>query len=254
MTEDIAARLAAPFPPEIVEWRIGATTTDKARGMALAYIDARDVQDRLDQVCGIFWQVKHHYCGGEKLACDIGIKIGEEWLWRGDGAGSTDVEAEKGAFSDSFKRAAVRWGVGRYLYDLASPWVELEAKGKTHIIPERELTRLRGLLTRPAQAPQKPASAPSYPPTANGNDSSPRAPAPPAGDLRRHPRYAEATEAYKRIQHALQTICRTPTQIDAVIGQETRTLSLIKEVSEDGYAALMSLANGKKIEMLGATA
>jgi len=160
-TDDIVGRLAAPFPPETISWRVGATTKDKSRGLALAYIDARDVQDRLDQVCGIYWQVRHHHCGTDRLACDIGIKVGDEWLWRGDGAGSTDVEAEKGAFSDSFKRAAVRWGVGRYLYDLDSPWVELEAKGNTHVIKAGESTKLtrmlEGRLKIDTKAPAEPA-------------------------------------------------------------------------------------------------
>jgi Rad52/22 family double-strand break repair protein len=136
-------RLAAPFPPEVIQWRVGSTTKDKSRGMALAYIDARDVQDRLNEVCGVYWQAKHHNCGGDKLACEIGIKIGDEWVWRGDGAGSTDVEGEKGAFSDSFKRAAVRWGIGRHLYDLDAPWVQLEAKGNTHVIKASEFPKLR---------------------------------------------------------------------------------------------------------------
>jgi hypothetical protein len=152
--------LAAPFPAEAIEWRVGSTTQDKKRGMALAYIDARDVQDRLDKVCGVFWQVRHHHCGADKLACEIGIKVGEEWLWRGDGAGSTDVEAEKGAFSDSFKRAAVRWGIGRYLYELASPWVELEVRGRTHVIKANEMAKLRRLL---GGASQMPAEAPAEP-------------------------------------------------------------------------------------------
>src|SRR6185437_12231004 len=120
---DILAQLSAPFPPERISWRVGSTTQDKARGMALAYIDARDVQDRLDEVCGAMWQVRTPWSAGERIACEIGIKIGDEWVWRGDGAGATDVEADKGAFSDAFKRAAVRWGIGRYLYDLESSWV-----------------------------------------------------------------------------------------------------------------------------------
>jgi hypothetical protein len=143
---DILERLSAPFPPEVVSWRVGSTTKDKARGMALAYIDARDVQDRLNAVCGVYWQVRPTWSVNGKLACEIGVKIGDEWIWRGDGAGDTDVEADKGAFSDAFKRAAVRWGIGRYLYDIDSPWVELEQKGNTHVIKQSEMHKLRAVL------------------------------------------------------------------------------------------------------------
>jgi hypothetical protein len=137
---------------------VGSTTKDKTRGLALAYIDARDVQDRLNQVCGVFWQCRHSDAGGGKLACDIGIKVGDEWLWRGDGAGETEVRAEgptreqqidmaqKGAFSDAFKRAGVRWGIARYLYDIESEWVAIERKGNSYGIAPSELPKLRRLL------------------------------------------------------------------------------------------------------------
>lgn len=119
--------LKRPFAPEAISWRIGSTNKAKTKGMALAYIDARDVQDRLDQVCTVGgWQNRYPHAHG-KTVCEIGIFIGDEWIWKADGAGDSDVEAEKGALSDAFKRAAVRWGVGRYLYDLDSHWVEIEA-------------------------------------------------------------------------------------------------------------------------------
>lgn len=156
---DILARLAAPFPPEKISWRVGSTTGDKKKGMALAYIDARDVQDRLTEVCGLDWQVRHPWSDNRKLCCEIGIRINGEWVWRGDGAGDSDVEAEKGAFSDSFKRAAVRWGVGRYLYDIDTPWVELKPAGRSFAIADGEFPKLQKLLARQAGIPAKQESA-----------------------------------------------------------------------------------------------
>jgi hypothetical protein len=44
--------------------------------------------------------------------------------------------------SDALKRAAVRWGVGRYLYELKSPWVALEAAGRSYKIPDAERKKL----------------------------------------------------------------------------------------------------------------
>jgi hypothetical protein len=121
--------LSAPFPPERIEWRVGATKDDKSKGMALAYIDARDVMDRLDKVCGpANWQCRYSHAM-QKTICDIGIRIDDEWVWKADGSGDSDTEAEKGAMSGAFKRAAVRWGIGRYLYDIKSPWVALKAVG-----------------------------------------------------------------------------------------------------------------------------
>ncbi|MCP5002531.1 MAG: hypothetical protein GY941_01065, partial [Planctomycetes bacterium] len=63
---------------------------------------------------------------GNKTICYISIKIGDEWVTKSDGAGDTKVEAEKGSISDAFKRAAVKWGIGRYLYSLDAVWCPCE--------------------------------------------------------------------------------------------------------------------------------
>lgn len=126
----ITQRLKAPFDPNLIHWRVGATTQDKSKGIALAYLNARDVMKRFDDVCGDHWQVEYPFDG----CCRIGIKIEDEWIWRSNGAGETQVEGEKGKFSDAFKRAAVLWGVGRYLYYLENIWCPLEPKGKSHAI------------------------------------------------------------------------------------------------------------------------
>jgi hypothetical protein len=65
---------------------------------------------------------------------------------KSNGAGDTDVEGPKGALSDAFKRAAVLWGIGRYLYSLDSPWVALEARGRSYVIAKSELPRLKSML------------------------------------------------------------------------------------------------------------
>jgi hypothetical protein len=125
--------LTEPFPTECVSWRVGPTKQDgdKMRGQVLAYIDARAVMDRLDSVLGPEnWQCSYTPGVGASIVCNIAVSIAGEWIWKADGAGPSDVEADKGALSDAFKRAAVRWGVGRYLYDMRSPWIELEMPGK----------------------------------------------------------------------------------------------------------------------------
>lgn len=148
MSADFLQALFSPFPPGMVEWRVGSTTADKTKGMALAYIDARAVMDRLDAVCGVDgWQNRYTHTQG-KTVCEIGIRVGTEWIWKSDGAGDTDVEAEKGALSDAFKRAAVRWGVGRYLYDLEAVWVDLEPAGKSYRIKKSEQAKLDASLAR----------------------------------------------------------------------------------------------------------
>lgn len=145
--QDIFDHLSAPFPAEYIDWRVGSTNADKTKGMALAYVDARTVADRLDGVCGMDgWQNKYSAGVNGSIVCDLGIRVPSgDWVWKADGAGASDVEGEKGALSDAFKRAAVRFGIARYLYDLKAPWVTLEAKGRSHIIPEAEIKKLNNL-------------------------------------------------------------------------------------------------------------
>lgn len=142
------SELSAPFPVDEIEWRVGSTNKEKTKGMALAYIDARAVMERLDDVCGpANWQCRYPHANG-KTCCEVGIKIDGEWVWKSDGAGDTDFEGIKGAFSDAFKRAAVRWGIGRYLYDLDAPWVEIEQRGRSYVIAAGEQKKLRQKLAQ----------------------------------------------------------------------------------------------------------
>ena len=142
------AELAAPFAPEKVSWRIGqmAKNSETPKGKALAYLDARDVMNRLDEVCGPGgWQNRYSHAEN-KTVCEIGIQVMPgEWAWKADGAGDSDIEAQKGALSDAFKRAAVRWGIGRYLYDIPSPWV---AVNQWKQIEESEHAKLEALLEK----------------------------------------------------------------------------------------------------------
>ncbi len=129
------SKLYRPFPVESIHWRVGATTKEKDKGIALAYLDARDVMQRLDDVCGVNWQCR--YTATNPAVCEIGIKIDGEWLWRANGAGATDVEADKGALSDAFKRAAVLWGIGRYLYGLSNDWVAIKPAGRSYALVDK---------------------------------------------------------------------------------------------------------------------
>lgn len=148
MTENVIhlSALKTPLPPDRISWRIGSTNKDKTKGLALAYIDARDVMQRLDEVCGAAnWQNDYPHAG-QKTVCRIGILLDGQWVWKSNGAGDTDIEADKGALSDAFKRAAVLWGIGQYLYDLDSPWVALEPAGRSYKIARHEYARLHKLV------------------------------------------------------------------------------------------------------------
>jgi hypothetical protein len=151
---DILTLLKAPFPVDSLSWRIGKKTNwdkqkkcpfnpkEPVKAQMLVYIDARDVQDRLDEVCGYEWSNKLKEVAG-RMVCEITIN----GITKSDGAGDTDFEGEKGGISDSFKRSAVMWGVGRYLYN-AKNFNTLIAYGKDdddYTIVKRAKEEFRGI-------------------------------------------------------------------------------------------------------------
>jgi len=132
---DIFTLLAAPFSPADLEWRPGATNADKTKALALTYLTSRAVMDRLDEVIGPpNWRDDFKPGPDGGLICGLSLRIDGEWITKWDGAENTDIEAIKGGLSDAFKRAAVKWGIGRYLYKLPSTWVACEQHGKNIIL------------------------------------------------------------------------------------------------------------------------
>lgn len=104
------------------KWRVQSFSKHKETASCVAYVDARDVQDILDKVCGQDkWQCKYEEHKGN-LFCSIGVLVPTKdqgydlWVWKSDCGTESNVEKQKGEASDAFKRAAVMWGVGRFLY------------------------------------------------------------------------------------------------------------------------------------------
>ncbi len=111
----IEIALKRPFPVAKLKWRRGQGGSGE-----LVYITARDVMDRLDEVFGPGgWQSKFEWIG-ERMVCYLSCRVDGEWVTKADGADDTNIEAAKGGISDSLKRAAVNWGIGRYLYHPAA--------------------------------------------------------------------------------------------------------------------------------------
>ena len=144
----IKQELAKPFAPEDLEWRLQQTIADKCRGLAVPYVTNRAIQDRLDDVVGPEnWhnEFKPWHGNGKKESQICGISIffeGRGFVTKWDGAEDTDIEAIKGGLSDSMKRAAVQWGIGRVLYKMEPVWVTVEQRGKSWIIKDSERSRL----------------------------------------------------------------------------------------------------------------
>lgn len=137
---EIQEKLAEPFHPKRVHWRVGSTNAKKlgvkpweaTKGLPLAYIDARDVMERLDGVMGPDnWEDRYSETPKGRVICRLSLYFPDDEMTyrvitKSDGAGDTGTEGEKGAISDAFKRAAVKFGIGRYLYSIKSGWIDLQ--------------------------------------------------------------------------------------------------------------------------------
>lgn len=126
--KEIMRELRKPFPEKDVEWRVQrAMKTKKGpKAVVLAYVDNRAIMDRLDRLFGVAgWKNEFHQWRDKGTRCRLSVKIGDEWVTKEDGADETNIESTKGGFSASMKRAAVQFGIGRYLYDLPETFVDV---------------------------------------------------------------------------------------------------------------------------------
>lgn len=134
------------FPQDALDWRVQRSWMKDGKPWAVIvpYIDSRVIMNRLDDVCGpAGWQNTYNpdFAGG--ILCGIGIKIDNEWVWKYDGAeiapeddspnpekSKNRIDPIKSSFTNAFKRAAVQWGIGRYIYKIPSSFAVFGEKGK----------------------------------------------------------------------------------------------------------------------------
>lgn len=120
--DDLMLQLQAPFDDRDIEWRAqksGFAKNGKAWAILLAYITNRAIQERLDITVGIKnWRNEYDKAPDGGVMCGLSLRFENEWVTKWDGAENTSYEPVKGGLSSSMKRAAVQWGIGRYLYDL----------------------------------------------------------------------------------------------------------------------------------------
>lgn len=140
------SKLKEPFAPEEIEWRVqsaGAKKDGTPWARVMAYVQSRAIMDRLDQVCGSGnWA--DEFREGPQGAFQAGIGIQVEpgsWVWKWDGSGASEIESIKGGYSGALKRAAVHWGIGRYLYSLDADFAviyDVNSKTATHYQPGKD--------------------------------------------------------------------------------------------------------------------
>lgn len=113
------------------KWKIQSFTRNKDKASCVAYIDARDAMKLLDEVVGPESWADEYYQVKDTMFCKVWIKINDEWIGKSDGGAESDNDSItgdakiKGESSDAFKRACVKWGIGRFLYSKEIKWVKV---------------------------------------------------------------------------------------------------------------------------------
>lgn len=138
-------KLQTKFPLKDIEWRIQSTKTynNIIKCIIVPYLTNRSIQQRLDDVVGAEnWKNEYRETVCEKyefdkktnqtvlkkvygFLCGISIFINGQWVTKWDGASNTDIEPIKGGISDSMKRSAVQWGMGRQLYEFPRVYADI---------------------------------------------------------------------------------------------------------------------------------
>ena len=163
--DTISRALAAPFDPAEVKFKPAVVSGHRA--LALAYVDARVVQDRLDEVLGVLgWQDNYKVLPDGSVMCRLRIRMGDQWITKVDVGGQSEQpdggDRTKAAFSDALKRAAVKFGIGRYLYRLQAQWVDYDPQKRQFVRPPTLPTA--ALPQKGNKRPQADRSAPAAEP------------------------------------------------------------------------------------------
>ena len=140
---DLLKKLREPFRKEELEFRVEATNNEKNMGLALAYVQVRAIQNRLDELFGVDgWTVSYKEISAGFI-CSLSIKINDRWVTKEDGAGMTEYESVKGGISNAFKRVASSgFGIGRYLYNAKKNWYPIRQQGRGYVFTETPILEL----------------------------------------------------------------------------------------------------------------
>jgi len=144
-------RLEEPFASKDVKWLVAATSRDGRKGRVTPYADQRAYTDRLNHIFTAGGWTREYsvhtvspitrmkkdkpiQTGKVLVTCVVSIPgvgthsgSGEEW--------AEDENAMTSAEAQAFKRACVCFGLGRYFYNFAEMWVDLDEYKHPREIP-----------------------------------------------------------------------------------------------------------------------
>ena len=133
----ILSELRRPFKPEEVDWKVQSTNKDETKALVVAFVDARDVSERLNRVCPGQWSNRHEPLVIDNqlqgVTCTIIVRsetghVAVEDVGIGPQISENmqDYQRDiniKTYWSDAFKRAGVKLGIASSLYELPQIWL-----------------------------------------------------------------------------------------------------------------------------------
>lgn len=134
--------LRRPFTPGAVHFKVQTISKDGDSALVIAYIDARNVTARLNAVVGGRWEEEHTDSEGGMI-CRLTVCGVTHSDWGITESGLVEIRV-KGNWSDSLKRAAVRFGVGESLYAIPQVWVR---KDRGHLRSWQKGQKWQGQVT-----------------------------------------------------------------------------------------------------------
>jgi hypothetical protein len=161
---ELAEALAAPFPEHELRWKPRSVQGSKA--LAVAYLTVTAIETRLDETLGIDgWEDSYQVLPSGAVVCTLRCRFGDTWISKQDIGTPSQNDAAKGGFSDSLKRCARKFGVGRYLCRLGPQWVAYDARAK----------RITEVPRLPVWAMPQPSARPAHAADTNSTPAKPHA-------------------------------------------------------------------------------
>lgn len=144
----IREQLAAPFDIHEVKWKPQAIKDGTGKAVMVCFVDARVVMERLDEVFGPDgWSTSYRVVGNSSVECTLSVRFPDTntWVSKADVGGESDQKDDtdrmKSAYSDALKRAAVQFGIGRYLYRAGIVWVDYDEQRRRCALTNEQLTK-----------------------------------------------------------------------------------------------------------------
>ena len=156
--------LKAQFSKDRLGVKVQSTNRDRTRAMLVLYLQHTDVQDRLEEIDPAWsTEVTHEERSGDSVY--VRMKLTLKGVTRENVGEGQDPKA---AYSDALKRCAMLFGVGRYLYDSPTVWVDYdESRDRYRQWTPQDYDAVAGAV-KPASSGAKSSSSSEQAPASTG--------------------------------------------------------------------------------------